>query len=259
MEFKDLLYETRNQTAWVTLNRPRVLNALTLEMLASLERAFEAASEDPNVRAAVVTGAGRGFCSGADIHVMQGASLESFRAFLLPFTELCSRIRDFRKPTVAAINGVVVGGGFELALVCDFRIAARSASLGSHEVNINQPMTNASTYLLPRLIGEGRAKALGMTGEIIDAEEAMRIGLVTSVIEDHELVAATEKLVTKLVSVGPVAVASVKQCFARSRDVEVETAVMLENEAATKCFVSADQQEGLRAFLDKRPPRWSGR
>jgi enoyl-CoA hydratase len=98
-----------------------------------------------------------------------------------------------------------------------------------------------------------------MTGEIIDAEEAMRIGLVTSVIEDHELVAATEKLVTKLVSVGPVAVASVKQCFALSRDVDVETAVMLENEAATKCFVSADQQEGLRAFLDKRPPRWSRR
>ena len=119
-------------------------------------------------------------------------------------------------------------------------------------------MTNASTYLLPRLIGEGRAKLLGMTGEIIEAEEAARIGLVTAVVEDRDLVATVERLVAKLVSVGPLAVVSVKQCFARSRDVDVDTAVILENEAATKCFRSADQQEGLRAFLEKCPPRWTG-
>jgi 2-(1,2-epoxy-1,2-dihydrophenyl)acetyl-CoA isomerase len=128
MESKDLLYETRNQAAWITLNRPRLLNALSAEMLASIRRDYEAAGDDRDVRAIVITGAGRGFCAGADIHVMDNA-----------------------------INGVAVGGGFELTLVCDFRIAARSATIGSHEVNINQPMTNGSTYLLPRLIGEGRA------------------------------------------------------------------------------------------------------
>jgi enoyl-CoA hydratase len=259
MELKDLLYETRNQAAWITLNRPRLLNALSAEMLASIRRAYEAAGDDRDVRAIVITGAGRGFCAGADIHVMDNASLESFRAFLLPFTQLCSLIRNFPKPTIAAINGVAVGGGFELTLVCDFRIAARSATIGSHEVNINQPMTNGSTHLLPRLIGEGRAKLLGMTGEIIAAEEAERIGLVNSVVEDRRLTSAVEELVAKLISVGPFAVACVKECFARSRDVDIDTAVMFENEAATRCFVSADQQEGLQAFLEKREPRWSGR
>ena len=172
MEFPDLLYETRNQAAWITLNRPRLLNALSAEMLAGLRRAYEAAG----VRAVVITGAGRGFCAGADIHVMDNASLESFRAFLLPFTQLCLLIRDLPKPTIAAINGVAVGGGFELTLVCDFRIAARSATLGSHEVNINQPMTNGSTYLLPRLIGEGRAKLLGMSGRSLTRRRPKELG-----------------------------------------------------------------------------------
>jgi len=259
MELRDVLYETRAQAAWITLNRPRMLNALSAEMLASLRRAYEAASEDRNVRAVVISGAGRGFCAGADIHVMDNASLESFRAFLLPFTDLCGLIREFPKPTIAAINGVAVGGGFEITLVCDFRVAARSATLGSHEVNINQPMTNGSTYLLPRLIGEGRAKLLAMTGEIISAEEAARIGLVSSIVEDRGLLPAVEELVARLVSVGPIAVACVKECIARSRDVNIDGALMLENEAATKCFVSADQQEGLRAFLEKRKASWSGR
>jgi enoyl-CoA hydratase len=259
MELQDLVYETRNQAAWITLNRPRVLNALSAEMLASIRRAYETAGEDRDVRAVVMTGAGRGFCAGADIHVMDNASLESFRAFLLPFTQLCTLIRTFPKPTIAAINGVAVGGGFELTLVCDFRIAAHSATIGSHEVNINQPMTNGSTYLLPRLIGEGRAKLLGMTGEIIGARQAEAIGLVNSVVEDQRLTSAVEELVAKLVSVGPIAVACVKECFARSRDVDIDTAVMFENEAATRCFTSADQQEGLQAFLEKRGPRWLGK
>ena len=258
MQLKDLVYETRNQAAWITLNRPRLLNALSGDMLASLGRAYEAAADDHDVRAVVMTGAGRGFCAGADIHIMDNASLDGFRAFLLPFTQLCTLIRNFPKPTIAAINGVAVGGGFELTLVCDFRVAARSTTIGSHEVNINQPMTNGSTYLLPRLIGEGRAKLLGMTGESIGAEEAERIGLVNSTVDDKRLPSAVEELVAKLVAVGPIAVARVKECFARSRDVDVDTAVMFENEAATRCFVSADQQEGLRAFLEKRKPRWSG-
>ena len=259
MELQDLLYEKREHTAWVTLHRPQALNAVTPEMIRSLRLAAEDARDDSNVRALVITGAGRAFCAGADIRVLDSGTLADFRDFLIVLTDVWSFIRTFPKPTIAAINGVVVGAGFELILVCDFRLAATSARIGSAEVRINQPMTNGSTYMLSRLIGEAKAKELGMTGDIIEAEEAGRIGLVNAVVQPEALASTVEELVKKLVSRGPLAVAAVKQCFARSRDVDIETAIMVENEAATACFVSADQKEGLRAFLEKREPKWSGR
>jgi enoyl-CoA hydratase len=259
MELKDLLYEKRGSAAWVTLHRPHALNAITPEMIRSLKLAAEDARDDTNTRALVITGAGRGFCAGADIRVLDRSALDDFRDFLLLLTEVWSFIRTFPKPTIAAINGVVVGAGFELTLVCDFRLAVKSARIGSAEVRINQPMTNGSTYLLSRLIGEAKAKELGMTGDILDADEARRLGLVNAVVEPEALGSAVEELVQKLASRGPLAVAAVKQSFARNRDVDIETAVMVENEAATACFVSADQKEGLQAFLEKRAPRWTGK
>jgi len=259
MELKDLLYEKRGPAAWVTLHRPHALNAITPEMIRSLKLAAEDARDDTNVRALVITGAGRGFCAGADIRVLDSSALADFRDFLLLLTEVWSFIRTFPKPTLAAINGVVVGAGFELTLVCDFRLAVKSARIGSAEVRINQPMTNGSTYLLSRLIGEAKAKELGMTGDILDADEARRLGLVNAVVEPEALGSAVEELAQKLASRGPLAVAAVKQSFARNRDVDIETAVMVENEAATACFVAADQKEGLQAFLEKRAPRWTGK
>ncbi len=259
MELQGLLYAKRNNIAWITLNRPHVLNAIIPEMVHSLRLACEDARDDEHVRAVVITGAGRAFCAGADIKVMNNASLEEFRNFMGSLAEVWTFIRTFPKPTIAAINGVVVGGGLELALVCDFRIAAKSARIGSAEVNINQPMTNGSTYLLPRLIGEERAKLLGMTGDIIDADEAERIGLVNSVVEPAALEDKVEELGMKLARRGPIAVSLVKKCFAHNRDVDIDTAIMVENEAAMDCFVSADQKEGLHAFLQKRQPKWSGK
>ncbi|TMA57419.1 MAG: enoyl-CoA hydratase/isomerase family protein, partial [Deltaproteobacteria bacterium] len=141
MELKDVLYEKRERIAWVTLNRPHALNALTAEMMRSLGLAAEDARDDDTVRALVITGAGRAFCAGADIRLMDNATLENFRDFLTLLTDVWTVIRTFPKPTIAAINGVVVGAGFELTLVCDFRIAAKSARIGSAEVRINQPMT----------------------------------------------------------------------------------------------------------------------
>jgi enoyl-CoA hydratase len=259
MERKDLLYEKWNQAAWITLNRPQALNAITPELVRNLRIAAEDAQKDTAIRAIVITGAGRGFCAGADIRVMDDANLEHFRAFLHELTETWSFIRTLPKPTIAAINGVVVGAGFELALVCDFRIMAKAARIGSSEVRINQPMTNASTYLLARLIGEAKAKEIGMTGDILNADEAAKIGLVNSVVEPEALRQTVEQLVGKLASRGPIAVSQIKQCFARTRDVDIDSALLMENEAATVCFVSEDQKEGLRAFLEKREPRWSGK
>jgi enoyl-CoA hydratase len=259
MDLKDLLYEKRGQAAWITLNRPQALNAITPDLVQSLRKAAEAALVNNEVRALVIIGAGRGFCAGADIRVMDNATLEDFRAFLNTLTDTWSFIRTFPKPTIAALNGVVVGAGFELILVCDFRIAAKTARIGSSEVRINQPMTNGSTYLLSRLIGEAKAKEIGMTGDILDAAEAGRIGLVNAVVEPEALIGSVNALVEKFISRGPIAVSQVKHCMARNRDVDIETAIMVENEAATRCFVSADQKEGLRAFLEKREPRWSGK
>ena len=258
MELQDILYEKRGQAAWITLNRPTVLNALSPTLVRSLKHACHHAQEDTQVRVVVFTGAGRGFCAGADISVMEQTSLDDFRTFLHELAATWALIRSLPKPTIAAINGVVVGAGFELTLVCDFRIAASTARIGSAEVNINQPMTNGATYILPRLIGETKAKELGMTGDIIEATEAERIGLLTACVKPDALDERVQTLVDTLVSRGPIAVSQVKQCFARNRDVDIETAIMGENEAATECFLSADQQEGLRAFREKRAPRWSG-
>jgi len=259
MRLTDVLYEKRNKTAWVTLDRPQSLNAITPDMIRSVRTAAEAAAGDMNVEALVITGSGRGFCAGADIRVMSNADLESFREFLVLLTDVWTFIRTFPKPTMAAINGVAVGAGFELTLVCDLRIAASTASIGSAELLINQPMTNASTYLLARLVGEAKAKELGMTGDTIPAEEAARIGLVNAVVEPTELQREVEQLLGRIGSRGPLSVAAVKKCFALNRDVDIDTAIMVENEAATACFVSQDQREGLRAFLEKRTPQWAGR
>jgi enoyl-CoA hydratase len=259
MDLTDILYEKRNQAAWITLNRPQVLNAITPALIRSLRTAAEDALADNTVRALVITGAGRGFCAGADIRVLDNATLEHFRTFLTELTAVWSFIRTFPEPTIAAINGVAVGAGFELVLVCDFRLAATTARLGSAEVRINQPMTDGSTYLLPRLIGEAKAKEIAMTGDILDAVEAERMGLVNTVVEPEALQRTVDELVQKLASRGPIAVSQIKQCFARNRDVDLESAVLIENEAATACFVSEDQKEGLRAFLEKREPKWTGR
>ena len=258
MELQDLLYEKRNHAAWITLNRPNKLNAISPALVQSLKRACTDAQEDKNIRAVVFTGAGRGFCAGADISVMHDAGLGDFRSFLLELAATWSFVRTLSKPTIAAINGVVVGAGFELSLVCDFRVASTAARIGSAEVNISQPMTNGATYILPRLIGETKAKELGMTGDIIDAAEAEQIGLINACVEPEALQEQVQTLINKLVGRSPIAVSQVKQCFTRNRDVDIETAIMVENEAATECFVSADQQEGLRAFLEKREPNWSG-
>ncbi|MEW6296634.1 MAG: enoyl-CoA hydratase/isomerase family protein [Thermodesulfobacteriota bacterium] len=149
MEFTDLLYDKRGPAAWITLNRPHALNAITPEMIRSLKAAAIDAQTDDRIRALVITGAGRGFCAGADIRVMHNADIGTFRDFLLQLTDVWSFIRTFPKPTIAAINGVAVGAGFELTLVCDFRIATTTARIGSAEVRINQPMTNGSTSLRP--------------------------------------------------------------------------------------------------------------
>lgn len=253
-----VLYEPAGALAWLRLNRPEVLNAISPEAVDEFDRCLDAAAADPDVRLVAITGEGRGFSSGADIHVMDGATPREFMAFVDRMNEVWLRIRSFPKPVVAALNGVTVGAGFELALVCDVRYATRGALIGSKESHINQPMTNGSTFLLPRLVGEGWAKQICLTGELLPAEDALRIGLVTRVFDDRPaLSAAVEALADEVATGGPLAVSLIKRCLNETDS--LHASVIMENEAATKCFVSEDQKEGLRAFLEKRAPRWTGR
>ena len=257
-DYSPVLYEKAGPLVWLRLNRPEVLNAVDQAIVDGLASGLDRADADADVRLIAMTGEGRGFSSGADIHFMDGATPLAFMAFLDRLNAVWLRVRTSPKPVVAALNGVTVGAGFELALLCDFRYAVRGARIGSKEIHINQPMTNGSTFLLPRLIGEGRAKQLCLTGALILAEEALEMGLITHLAEDRAaLEEAVRKLADEIALGGPQAVSLIKRCLNETGS--LATSVVIENEAATKCFVSADQMEGLRAFLEKRPPRWTGR
>jgi enoyl-CoA hydratase/carnithine racemase len=259
MELTYMRYETRGPAAWIILDRPAVLNALTPEMIVDLRAAAAAARDDPDVRVVVFTGTGRGFCPGFDIGVMKDMDMGRAWDLATMMTEAWSFIRTLPKPTIAAINGVAAGGGFELSLVCDLRIAARTARIGSCEVRINQPTTNGSSYLLARLIGESKAKELCLTGDLFGAEEAARVGLVNAVAEPEDFEATVQEWADRIASRAPIAVAHVKRCFEEGRTITADAAVRMEEEAALNCMRTEDQMEGLTAFLEKRKPRWAGR
>ena len=228
-------------------------------MISSLRAAATEARDDPEVRVLVIIGTGRGFCAGFDIGIMKDLDFREAWDLAMTMTAAWSFIRTLPKLTIAALDGVAAGGGFELALVCDLRIAASTAQLGSCEVRINQPTTNGSSYLLARLIGESKAKKLCLSGDTIEADEAARFGLVNAVAEAEAFEETVQAWAEKIASRAPVAVSMVKRCFEEGRTITAEAAVRMEEEAAMNCFRTADQQEGLNAFLEKRPPNWSGR
>ncbi len=259
MRLTNMHYEKRGYAAWIILDRPEVLNALTPEMVVDLRDAAAAAADDPAVRVVVFTDTGRGFCPGFDLGVMNDMDMGRAWDLAIVMTEAWSFIRTLPEPTIAAINGVTAGGGFELSLACDLRIAARTARIGSCEVRINQPTTNGSSYLLARLIGESKAKELCLTGDLFDADEAARVGLVNAVAEPEEFEATVQAWADRIASRAPIAVAHVKRCFEEGRTITANAAVRMEEEAAINCFRSEDQAEGLAAFLEKREPRWAGK
>ena len=259
MSSDHLRYEKRGHTAWITLNRPEVLNAITPEMIERLGEVGFDARDDPNIRVVVITGTGRGFCPGFDIGLFGNMDLKEIWEIAERMITVWSFIRTLPKPTIAALNGVTAGGGFELALGCDLRIAASTAKIGSCEVRINQPTTNGSSYLLARLIGESKAKELCLTGDVWSAEESARFGLVNAVAEPDDFEQTVQAWADRIASRAPIAVSAVKGFFEQGRTITADAAVEMEEKAAIGCCLTEDQQEGFAAFLEKREPRWSGR
>lgn len=258
MEFKYLLLQESDGVLWVKFNRPPV-NALNTELVAEIERLFDHLKEKEDIAVIVLTGEGKAFIAGADIAEMSGFSPFQARRFAENGHRCLMKIATIEKVVIAAINGFALGGGCELALACDLRIIAAGAKIGQPEVNLGLLPGFGGTQRLARLVGPGVAKELIFTGDAIDADTALRIGLVNMVVKPEELISAVTNLAKKIAEKGPHAVRLAKSCINRGLDTDLGTGCAYEIEAFGLCFASGEPADGTRAFLEKRKPNWKGR
>lgn len=247
--------------AQVTLNDPP-MNLVTDELLNELDAALAAleAARPGDVRAVVVTGSGeRAFSAGSDVKGFEGHRGEAGRAHFTREEAVFQRLANLPMPTIAAIEGNALGGGLELALCCDIRVASDAAKLGLPEVRLAVTPGAGGTQRLPRVVGAGRAKELTLTGRIIDAHEAERIGLVSHVVPAGQAVEAAREIGEEIAQRGPLAVREVKRLIDASVDTPIDAGIAAEIEASVRVFDSDDMLEGTRAFFEKRPPTYHGR
>ena len=259
MAFDNLLLERDGAVATVTINRPKVLNALNAQTLAELRTAMLELQADPSVRVIILTGAGeRSFVAGADINELATQSPVSARDVARVGQSVFDLIEQLGKPVIAAINGFALGGGCELAMACTLRLAADTAKLGQPEINLGLLPGYAGTQRLPRLVGKGRALELMLVGAPIGAVDAERIGLVNRVLPGAELLPAARALATQLAAQAPVAMRLILDAVHHGYDLPFSAAC--EHEAALFGLAVAtdDMKEGTRAFLDKRKPTFKG-
>jgi enoyl-CoA hydratase/carnithine racemase len=260
---KGFLYNERNGVATITLNRPERLNALTFDIYRELTDTFAALQHENPVRAVIITGSGRAFCSGGDVHDIIGELFSRDMAGLLEFTrmtcELVRRIRELRKPVIASLNGTTAGAGACIALASDLRIASEDAKIAFLFVKVGLSGADmGAAHLLPRLVGLAKATELLFTGDFITAQEAERIGLYNKVVSDEMLQPETEALAERLARGPSFALAMTKEMLNREMDVSLETALEWEAQAQATCMQHPDYREAYEAFVEKREPRFSG-
>jgi enoyl-CoA hydratase len=257
--YDTLLVEQQQHIVYVTLNRPTALNALNIPLRRDLQQCFTDLQADPDVRVVVITGAGRAFCAGADIKEWrEPTSVVEDREdrTRLNFWQAVSRCEA---PIIAAINGYALGGGCELAMCCDMRVASDQAQLGLTEVTLGIIPGGGGTQRLPRLVGRGKALELILTGRHIDALEALRLGLVEQVVAHDQLKAAVEDLAQTIVSRAPLAVKYAKEAIVRGLELPLTEGLKVEAELYTLLRTTEDRMEGAKAFQEKRPPQFKGR
>jgi len=257
--YKNLLYDCQGGIALITMNRPEVMNALNIETLRELAAVFSAAEKDEKVKVIVITGAGKAFIAGADLTMHRECTALEGREVAVYGQTIFSRIENLTKPVIAAINGFALGGGCELAMACDIRVASETARFGQPEVNLGIIPGWGGTQRLPRLIGKGRAKYYILTGEIFNAAEAFRIGLVDKVVDAADLLNASKAIAQAIMSKGPVAVTMAKRAINNGLNMDLEAGIAYEAEAYTTSFGSIDRIEGVTAFLEKRKPIFFGK
>jgi enoyl-CoA hydratase len=255
-----VLKEISDRILTITINRPDKLNALNSEVMDALEAAFESARQDDAVGGVILTGAGeKAFVAGADIRVFTTFTPAAARDFAKKGQALFDRIENLGKPVVAAVNGFALGGGCELAMACTLRVASRTAKLGQPEVNLGVMPGYGGSQRLPRLVGKGRALEILLTGDAVTADEAFRIGLVNRVVEPGELAAVARAILSKILSRAPFAVGRVLDAVNRGLDMPFAAAQDYEAALFGLCVSTEDMKEGVGAFLEKRPAKFTGR
>jgi enoyl-CoA hydratase/carnithine racemase len=260
LKLENVLYEKKGPIAYVTISRPKVLNALNAKTISELRSAFEDARDDSEVRGIVFTGAGdKAFAAGADISEMVSDTPLTAEQKTRSGQALTDLIENLGKPVIAAVNGFALGGGCELSMASTIRIAAETARFGQPEVKIGIMPGYGGTQRLPRLVGKGRALQLILSGEIIDAQEAYRIGLVNEVVPGASLLARAEAILNQFISNAPVGVKYSIEAVNKGLDTSLAEGLLLEASLFAICAGTEDKKEGTSAFLAKRAPNFQGR
>src|SRR6202161_4510522 len=260
MAYDNLLFEVSDKIARVTFNRPNVLNALNRKTMDELGDCLKKVRADDDIRVLILTGAGeKAFVAGADINELSQQTPVNGREFTLYGQEIFHRLETLGKPVIAAINGFALGGGCELALACTLRVAGRNAKLGQPEVKLGIIPGYGGTQRLPRLCGKGVAHELILTGEMISADEALRIGLVNRVVDSAELLSAAESIAKKIIANAPVAVKYAMEAIEHGMEMPQEGGLFLEATLFCLCCCTEHLREGTRAFIEKRPAKFQGR
>ena len=254
-----LSVEQKNGIAVLTLNRPEVMNSLNFTLLHALKEQIERLRFMRDVRVVIITAAGeKAFCAGADLKERATLPPEKVREYIFTIRNLFTSIEELNKPVIAAVNGIALGGGTELSLACDIRIAATSATMGLTETRLAIIPGAGGTQRLPRLVGRGKAKELIFTGQRISAEEALKIGLVNKVCDQKDLLDECKKMAAMICEAGPVAIEQAKYAINRGLETDIHTGLAIESNAYWVCIPTKDRLEGLAAFKEKRKPNYIG-
>src|SRR5579871_2361906 len=260
MVFENLIYEKRDGIAWITFNRPKVLNALNRQTVEQLRDALMDAKSDESVRVLILTGAGeKSFVAGADIGELSQQTPVNGKEFSLFGQSVIHLLETMGKPSICAINGFALGGGCVVALACTIRIASKTAKLGQPEVKLGILPGYGGTQRLARLCGKGVAQELCLAGEMISAEEALRIGLVNHIYEPAELLPSAEAMAKKIIANGPIAVKFTMEAIERGVEMPLEEGLFLEATLFGVACATEDMREGTKAFLEKRPAQFKGK
>ena len=260
MTYENILLEKKNAIAYVTVNRPKVLNALSLATMEELGAAFHEIKNDSSVRVAILTGAGeKAFVAGADIGELAKQDPVSGKEFAHRGQAVLDLIENLGKPVIACVNGFALGGGCELALACTMRLASDNAKLGQPEVKLGIFPGYGGTQRLPRLVGKGLAMQMVLSGEIITAQEAYRIGLVNEVTAAAELIPRAEAIAAKIIANAPLAVQYAMEAVNKGMEMTLTEGLFLEATLFGVCCATEDKKEGTTAFLEKRPAQFKGK